>query len=147
MTVGLKGLYTPPAPEERDIAYLEVVHNGQTYDWMAFIPRGQDVAQSIASIEDRVYAEIDRKEAEWEALEPKTRTISDPLTQETKEVPIQKEEILRPDNPDYYALRRAEYPSLGDQLDAFWKGPDSPEYAAMMDKIAAVKAKYPKTEL
>lgn len=144
MTIGLKGLYTPPPPEERDIAYLEVVHNGQTYDWMAFIPRGQDIDQSLTNIEQKVYDEIDRKEAEWEALTPKTKIVGNPILGKSQEVPIQKEEIVKPDNPDYYALRRAEYPSLGDQLDAFWKGPESPEYVTMLSKIAEVKAKYPK---
>ena len=68
----------------------------------------------------------------------------DPITNEEFVVDIEKNEVVKPDYPDYYALRREEYPSLGDQLDAFWKGSDSPEYELMMEKIAAVKAKYPK---
>lgn len=44
---------------------------------------------------------------------------------------------------DYRALRRAEYPSIGDQLDALFKaGAYPPDMAA---KVAAVKSKYPKT--
>lgn len=42
----------------------------------------------------------------------------------------------------YAEKRRAEYPSIGDQLDAFWKGGEEAE--AMKLKILAVKAKYPK---
>jgi hypothetical protein len=38
--------------------------------------------------------------------------------------------------------RRVEYPSIGDQLDALWKGGDAA--AEMLAKIQAVKAKYPK---
>jgi hypothetical protein len=68
--------------------------------------------------------------------------VTDPITGEAKTVPIEKSEIVRPDMPDYYAKRRAEYPSLGDQLDALWKG--GPAQVAMQEKIAAVKAKYPK---
>jgi len=39
--------------------------------------------------------------------------------------------------------RRLEYPSVGDQLDALWKGGDAA--SEMLAKIQAVKAKYPKT--
>lgn len=42
----------------------------------------------------------------------------------------------------YRAKRAAEYPSVGDQLDALWKG--GPDAAAMKSKIDAVKGKYPK---
>ena len=76
MTVGLKGLFTPPAPETRCVAYLEVVHNGNTYDWMVYVPQETSVADFLASMETRIYAEIDYKEAQWAALEPKTKTIS-----------------------------------------------------------------------
>lgn len=144
MTIGLKGLYTPPAPEDRDIVYLEVVHNGQTYDWMAFISKSKSLGESLSDIEPKIYAEIDYKEAVWAALDPKTKTIIDPITGQETVVDMQKEEIVKPDNPDYYALRRGEYPALGDQLDSYWKGPDFPEYAEMAQKIAEVKAKYPK---
>jgi len=42
----------------------------------------------------------------------------------------------------YIAKRQAEYPSIGDQLDALWKGGDAA--AEMLAKVQAVKAKYPK---
>lgn len=38
--------------------------------------------------------------------------------------------------------RAAEYPSIGDQLDALWKGGDAA--AEMLAKVQAVKVKYPK---
>lgn len=42
-----------------------------------------------------------------------------------------------------YAVSRAyEYPSIGDQLDALWKGGEAA--AEMLAKVQAVKAKYPK---
>lgn len=44
----------------------------------------------------------------------------------------------------YYALRANEYPSIGDQLDALWKGGEAA--AEMLAKVQAVKAKYPKPE-
>ena len=44
----------------------------------------------------------------------------------------------------YATFRSLEYPSIGDQLDALWKGGD--EAAAMLAKVQAVKAKYPKEQ-
>jgi hypothetical protein len=44
--------------------------------------------------------------------------------------------------PDYRALRQAEYPSIGDQLDALFHAGLMPLEMAI--KIQAVKAKYPK---
>lgn len=144
MTIGLKGLYTPPAPETRDIAYLSVEHNGQTYDWIIYVPQGVNVGEYLAANETTIYNSIDAKEATWTALEPKTRTVVDPMTNEETVVAIDKSEVVKPDYPDYYALRRSAYPSIGDQLDAFWKGVDSEEYAIILSKIQAVKDQYPK---
>jgi phage baseplate assembly protein gpV len=42
----------------------------------------------------------------------------------------------------YIAKRQAEYPSIGDQLDALWKGGDAA--AEMLVKVQAVKTKFPK---
>jgi hypothetical protein len=44
--------------------------------------------------------------------------------------------------PDYRALRQAEYPSIGDQLDALFHAGLMPLEMAI--KIQAVKTKYPK---
>ena len=44
--------------------------------------------------------------------------------------------------PTYADLRAAAYPSIGDQIDALWKG--GAAEAAMRDTVLAVKAKYPK---
>jgi hypothetical protein len=144
MTIGLKGIFTPPAPETRDIAHLEVVHNGNTYDWMVYIPQGVSVTDSLASMETRIYDEIDYKEAQWAALEPKTRIELNRITMEETVVDIAKEEVVKPDYPDYYALRRNEYPVMGDQLGGISKGIDSVEYQDILTKIQAVKDKYPK---
>lgn len=129
MSISLEGVASNLAGEERALAYLKVEHNGQTYDWTLFIPAGADLSAYIASKEAAIYADIDAKEAAWAAA-PKTEDID-------------KSDIVRPDNPDYYAKRRAEYPSLADQLDAMWKGGEAA--IAMTAKIAEVKAKYPKT--
>jgi hypothetical protein len=42
----------------------------------------------------------------------------------------------------YIGKRAAEYPAIGDQLDALWKGGEAA--AEMLAKVQAVKAKYPK---
>lgn len=137
--ISLEGLQSGVAGEDRAIAILKVEHNSQTYDWMTFVPPDTDLATYIAASEARIKAEIDAKEALW-AASPKMREVEGINGTET--VAIDKSEIVCADNPDYYAKRRAEYPALGDQLDAVWKGDDA--MAAMAAKIAAVKAKYPK---
>ena len=54
-------------------------------------------------------------------------------------------EALRPKPPEltYQELRANEYPPIGDQLDALWKGGDAA--VEMLVKVQAVKAKYPKS--
>jgi hypothetical protein len=42
----------------------------------------------------------------------------------------------------YQRQRAQEYPPIGDQLDALWKGGDAA--AEMLTKVQAVKTKYPK---
>lgn len=142
MSIALEGLMSPGGDETRALALLKVAHNGLTYDWQAFVPPNTDLTTFIAQSEATIKTQIDVKEAAWTALTPKTREVIDPLTGEAKTVPIEKSEIVRPDIPDYYAKRRAEYPSLGDQLDAMWKGGDA--QTAMQAQIAVIKAKYPK---
>lgn len=141
-TISLEGLASGVTGEERAVAYIKVQHNGQTYDWKAFVPPMQDLQVYLNSITDKVAADIDAKEAAWAALTPKTREIDDPITGEKITVDIQKEEIVRADDPDYYAKRRAEYPPLAEQLDAVWKGGQA--QAEMLAKIQAIKNKYPK---
>lgn len=43
----------------------------------------------------------------------------------------------------YITKRAPEYPPIGDQLDALWKGGDAA--AEMLAKVQAVKTKYPKS--
>jgi len=42
----------------------------------------------------------------------------------------------------YISKRQSEYPTIGDQLDALWKGGDA--QTEMLAKVMAEKAKYPK---
>jgi len=50
--------------------------------------------------------------------------------------------VIEEQNSQYKLLRKAEYPSIGDQLDALYHAGLFPQ--EMADKIAAVKLKYPK---
>ena len=77
-------------------------------------------------------------------MSPKTRIELDSITGQEVVVDINKNEIVKPEIPDYYAKRRDEYPPIGDQLGAIAKGLDSPEYLEILAKIDAIKAKYPK---
>ena len=43
---------------------------------------------------------------------------------------------------DYVEIRRREYPAIGDQLDALWKG--GVDLEQMREKVLQVKQKYPK---
>lgn len=141
-TVRLDGLLSGIEGEERALAMLKVEHNGQEYDWKMFVPIDVDLSTYIESKADEIGQDIDAKEAEWEALTPKTRMFKDPFSSTEREIPIGKEEIVRPDIPDYYAKRRAEYPPLSEQLDALWKGGQA--MADMQAKILDVKNKFPK---
>ncbi len=131
--------------DDRALGYLEVNHNNIKYNWQIFIPNYiTDLQHFLDNNKNIILADIDNKEQIWANLEPKTRTILDPISNENITINILKEEIVKPDTPDYYALRKNEYPSLGDQLDAMWKGVGSPAYISMQAKIAEIKAKYPK---
>ena len=48
------------------------------------------------------------------------------------------------DAHSYIEKRQSEYPTIGDQLDALWKGGDA--QTEMLAKVMAVKAKYPKEQ-
>lgn len=141
----LVGLASNIDGEERALAHLEVQHNNNVYKWQVFVPSNVvDLNTFIQDSKQSILNSIDTKEQLWANLSPKTRTAYDSITGEPIQVEIQKDEVVKPDIPDYYALRRKEYPSLGDQLDAIWKGADSSAFASMIAKIAEVKAKYPK---
>lgn len=138
-TVHLEGLVSNIPNEDRALANIRVEHNGETYYWQAYIPPNVDIAVHLEASAASIGAEIDAKEAEW-AAHPKTKEVETPMGVRT--FPVEKSEIVCPSLPDYYAKRRAEYPSTGDQLDAMWKG--GAAVTEMQAKIAAVKQKYPK---
>jgi hypothetical protein len=78
----------------------------------------------------------------YEGLIWKDLTIPKPSQQEIEEelerLSLERTRTL------YQRKRTPEYPSIGDQLDALWKGGDAA--AEMLAKVQAVKNKYPKPE-
>lgn len=59
-----------------------------------------------------------------------------------EEIAILEADQLEQARIRYVKQRQAEYPSIGDQLDALWKGGDAA--TAMLAQVQAVKNKYPK---
>lgn len=142
--ISLEGIGPPLRGDFRSMIYLKVDYNGNIYNWQIYGPiEEMPLGEYLESMKPKIEAEIDLKEAEWAALDPKTKTefndANEPYT-----VPLKKEEVVKPTIPDYYASRRAEYPSMGDQLGAIFKGEGSQDYLNIQERIAAVKAKYPK---
>lgn len=146
MNISMTGLYTPGGSEDRNIAYLKVDYNKNIYDWAIYVPldTGMGLSEYFEYRKSWIQADIDEKEAIWNALDPKTETINDPFDGKPTVRDINKSEIVRPDIPDYYAKRRTEYPPLNEQLGAIAKGIESDEYKDILRRIAEVKAKYPK---
>ena len=65
------------------------------------------------------------------------------LPEGSVQITDEEAEALRPVYiPTYAQKRAAEYPPIGDQLDALWKGGDAAD--EMLAKVQAVKTKYPK---
>jgi len=66
------------------------------------------------------------------------------LPEGSVQITDEEAEALRPQpiQATFAQKRAAEYPLIGDQLDALWKGGDAA--AEMLTKVQAVKAKYPK---
>lgn len=130
--------------EDRALLSIKINYNQNDYDWKIFLPNNiSNIDSYVSSIQSKLEQIIDKKELEWQNLDPKTKTIQD-ADGTLIVVPINKDEIVRPDIPDYYALRRNEYPPIAEQLDAVWKGPQSNEYKNIQQKILDVKLKYPK---
>jgi hypothetical protein len=80
------------------------------------------------------------------ALYPQVVTVDDgtgAFDKDENKVEIDMEAVNAWVDPNAYKAKRvAEYPPIGDQLDALWKGGDAA--AEMLAKVQAVKTKYPK---
>jgi hypothetical protein len=79
------------------------------------------------------------------ALNPSVVIISGDVAYDAEgnEVAYDKDAVQAYIDANAYKDKRvAEYPPIGDQLDALWKGGDAA--AEMLAKVQAVKTKYPK---
>ena len=142
-TVEIAGVQAQPSPETRNLVYLKVYYDQEIYSWSIYVSPTEDMETFVQANAERIKKDIDQKELEWQNLDPKTRTITD-IDGNQITVDISKDEIVKPDVPDYYAKRRVEYPDVTEQFDSFWKGIGSAEYLNMQQKILEVKNKYPK---
>ena len=80
------------------------------------------------------------------ALYPQVVTVDDgtgAFDKDGNKVEIDLAAVNAWQDPNAYKTKRAaEYPPIGDQLDALWKG--GAEAEAMLAKVQAVKTKFPK---
>jgi len=79
------------------------------------------------------------------ALYPQTvKTVgTDAFDKDGNQITIDLTQVNAWVDPNAYKAKRvAEYPTIGDQLDALWKGGDAA--TEMLAKVQAVKTKYPK---
>lgn len=74
--------------------------------------------------------------------EQTTNPIPDGATFEMREIVVTAHGKFLAD--DHASLRRMEYPPIGDQLDALWKGGSDAE--EMRARVQSVKEKYPKSK-
>ena len=144
ISISLEGLRSFNNEEDRSLADIKVEYNNNIYDWQIYIPSNVSISEYLESKKTAIQADIDNKEAIWNEMTNKTRVIENSITGESFVVDIDKSEVVKADVPDYYAKRRAEYPSIGDQLGALWKGANSIEFTSMIETINQIKLKYPK---
>lgn len=144
ISISLEGLRSFNNEEDRSLADIKVEYNNNIYDWQIYIPSNVSISEYLESKKIAIQADIDNKETIWNEMTNKTRVIENSITGESFVVDIDKSEVVKADIPDYYAKRRAEYPSIGDQLGALWKGVNSIEFTSMIESINQIKLKYPK---
>lgn len=79
------------------------------------------------------------------ALNPTVVTIRDETAYDAQDNVVEYDKAAveaHAASKEYITKRAAEYPTIGDQLDALWKGGDAA--TEMLAKVQAVKNKYPK---
>lgn len=147
MKIQLIGIKSPDinSDETRDIVHVMVEHptTKQTYIWSVYRDQSIPLDVFLATCQETIKSEIDYKEAIWKVSKTEKKKISDENGIE-KEVPIEKIEIVKPEIPDYYALRRKEYPSLAEQIGALINPDATPSLDEVRTKVLDVKLKYPK---
>lgn len=141
--IAVTGISDGNKDDDRLVVFLKVTHLEKEYDWFIRIPPNTlDWREYVNLQESAILADIEKKEQEWELVKDTVKYETESLTGQQFEVRPTRDDIVRPTYPDYYILRKQEYPSLAEQMDAYWKGGDS--LAEMQDKILGIKQKYPK---
>lgn len=130
MTIIINTAGIGPSNDGRSIIYLDVEYNNKHYDWKLYLPPGNAIVEYIEAKTLDIQNDIDYKEGKWANSDPNLVTY---------------EEIVKPDDADYFVKRKAAYPPIEDQLDAIYKGVNSKEFRDMANTIVAIKAIYPKT--
>lgn len=101
----------------------------------SFSVTGFDIVWKEIQLNPNVEASLVMSNVEW-----KSNNITPPSKEEYDQEYQRLKDLL--DASLYQEKRRLEYPSIGDQLDALWKGGAAAE--EMMARVQAVKNKYPK---
>ena len=141
ITINLTGITGSP-DGIRTLAYVDVTYNANTYPWKVFVPPNVDLMTYINSRSDNIQAQIDAKEAIWANTNP-IQVITRFDGSNTTHT-LTKNDIVRPDDEDYYIKRLKTYPSIADQLDAIFKGVNSNEFISMANTMKAIKTIYGK---
>lgn len=141
--IDVAGIADGNKDDDRLVVFLKVTHLEKEYDWFIRVPPNTlDWREYVKSQESVILADIEKKEQEWETVKDTVKYEEDLFTGQQIETRPNRGDVVKPTYPDYYLLRKQEYPSLAEQMDAYWKGGDS--LAEMQAKILEVKQKYPK---
>lgn len=141
--IEITGIADGNKDDDRLVVFLKVTHLEKEYDWFIRVPSNTlDWREYIASQESSILADIEKKEQEWDLVKDTVKYEMDIMSGQQIEVTPQRSDVVKPTYPDYYILRKSEYPSVAEQMDAYWKGGDS--LAEMQAKILEIKQKYPK---
>ena len=146
MNIKIKNLASNLVNDDRSLADVEVNYNNNDYNWKVYIPSNvSNIDSYLQSIENSIFEDIQHKENIWSNMteEDKIITKTDPETNQTISYTLTKNDIVKPQIPDNYAIRKSLYPSIGEQLDSYWAGPGSSKYQAMLEKIKNIKQTYP----
>lgn len=131
--------------DDRTRLVIDIYYNDEIFPWEVRVPPTYTGTfdEYLTEHANEIYTDLATKLQAWEDLDPKERQIPTGMVfGETITVPITREEVVAPTYPDYYVLRANEYPSLAEQMDAFWKGGTAAD--AMHQRIVDIKNKYPK---
>lgn len=96
-----------------------------------------DKAQAVTSLRPGAQWVLRGDDLEW-LDETQTQPTDAEITAEVARLQAEHERT------EYQRQRAAEYPPIGDQLDALWKGGDAA--TEMLALVQAVKSKHPKPE-